>query len=52
MPAVGEKAFEPCFGFRRGIRFADADGVKALRPRLLDKGRFDFRWLGQKSRSA
>jgi hypothetical protein len=52
MPAVGEKACEPFFDFRRGVRLGDAKGIEAECPCLVGKRGFDFRWIVQKSRSA
>jgi len=42
VPAVGQKALEPRFSFRRRVRPGDADGVEAERMRLRDERGLDL----------
>jgi hypothetical protein len=49
--AGGDEVVESRAGFGDGIGGGDADGVEAVRLRLLDDTEFQFCAIGQKSRS-
>jgi len=51
MRAFGEEAFEPRFGFRRGVRARDAEGVEAASAGLRGERCLDV-GAAQKSRLA
>jgi hypothetical protein len=52
MRAVGEKAFEPRFGFGHRVGPRHAYGVEAVGARLFDERGFNLKRLFQKSRLA
>jgi hypothetical protein len=52
VPAVRQKAFEPRFRLRYGIRLRNAERIETERPRALGQRGFDRLRIAQKSRSA
>jgi hypothetical protein len=49
--AFGDEGVEPFAGLRDGVRGGDADGVEAVRLRLLGDTKFYLFRMTQKSRS-